>query len=317
MKKINKNIISFIFFIIIVLNVIFHMYFILIPIIILSIFLFIIYIINKNNKLLKSLKDKVFNHYLVEENIDEDSENTEDDNIDMNEHSILISSINNSTPILRLERRKKYLQIALNNSIEEAESIINLLPSTDRIIIEVGTPMIKRYGIKAIERIKSMLPAGTYIVADNKCADLASREVEMMAKAGANASTCLGIAPVETIDSFIAECKKYEIDSMLDMMNVEDSLSVLKKLKLLPSVVMLHRGVDETEKNHSKQIPLYQIKQIKGNFKVMVSVAGGDSIKEIQSSFFNDADIVVVWKNFYQSSTNTNELAKSFLREIK
>ena len=146
-----------------------------------------------------------------------------------------------------LEKRKKYLHIALNNSMDEARNIINQLPSSDRILIEVGTPMIKNYGVSAIEQIKSLAPTGTYIVADNKCTDLAAREVQMVAEAGANASTCLGIAPIETIDEFIKECDKAEIDSMIDMMNVEDSLSVLKKLKKLPDVVILHRGVDETE----------------------------------------------------------------------
>jgi 3-keto-L-gulonate-6-phosphate decarboxylase len=218
---------------------------------------------------------------------------------------------------IRLEKRKKYLHIALNSTLEEAGAIILQLPSSDRILIEVGTPLIKIHGIEAISLIKGIAPAGTYIVADNKCTDLAVREVEMMANAGANASTCLGIAPIETIDNFIEKCQRFNIDSMLDMMNVEDSLSVLKKLKKLPDVVILHRGVDETELTKEKQIPFYQIKQIKGSYNILVAVAGGDTIKEVQRAIFNDADIVVVWKNFYQSNTETTKLAESFLREIK
>jgi len=217
----------------------------------------------------------------------------------------------------RLQKRKKYLHIALNNSLEDARNIIQQLPSSGRILIEVGTPMIKHYGTDAIRQIKGWVTPGTYIVADNKCADLASREVEMTAQAGANASTCLGVAPIETIDSFIAECQKYNLDSMIDMMNVEDSLAVLKKLKKLPDVVILHRGVDETEVTRGKQIPLYQIKQIKGSYNLIVAVAGGDTIKEIQSALFNDADIVVVWKNFYQANNDTTQLANDFLKEIK
>ncbi len=217
----------------------------------------------------------------------------------------------------RLEKRKKYLHVALNSTLEEAREIISQLPTSDRILIEAGTPLIKMYGIKAVSRIKKMAPAGAYIVADNKCADLAAREVEMMANAGANAATCLGVAPIETIDRFIEECQKFNIDSMVDMMNVESALAVLKKLKKLPDVVMLHRGVDETEFSKEKQIPYYQIKQIKGNYNVLVAVAGGDTIREVQRAIFNDADIVVVWKNFYQPSAETAQLAKSFLKEIK
>jgi bifunctional enzyme Fae/Hps len=215
-----------------------------------------------------------------------------------------------------LNKRTKYLHIALNSTIEEAREIISQLPTSNKILIEVGTPLIKTYGIDAISEIKAVAPVGTYIVADNKCADLASREVEMMASAHANAATCLGVAPIETINSFIEECEKFNIDSMIDMMNVENALSVLKKLKKLPTVVILHRGVDESEFSKEKQIPYYQIKQIKGNYNILVAVAGGDTTKEIQRAIFNDADIVVVWKNFYQSSAETAQLAKSFLKEV-
>lgn len=234
-----------------------------------------------------------------------------------NQPIIPINILNVLHSKVRLEKRKKYLHIALNSTLIEAGEIISQLPTSDRILIEAGTPLIKIYGTEAISRIKALAPAGTYIVADNKCTDLAAREVEIMANAGANASTCLGVAPIETIDSFIEECQKFNIDSMVDMMNVENALSVLKKLKKLPDVVILHRGVDETEFSTEKQIPFYQIKQIKGNYDVLVAVAGGDTIREAQRAVFNDADIIVVWKNFYQSSTETAKLAKSFLQEIK
>lgn len=216
-----------------------------------------------------------------------------------------------------LKKRKKYLHIALNSNLEEAREIILQLPASDRILLEAGTPLIKIYGTKAISEIKKMAPFGTYIIADNKCADLAAREVEMMASAGANAATGLGVAPIETIDSFIEECQKFNIDSMIDMMNVESALLVLKKLKKLPDVVILHRGVDESEFSQEKQIPYYQIKQIKGNYDVLVAVAGGDTIREVEQAIFNDADIVVVWKNFYQPSAQTAQLAEDFLKEIK
>jgi 3-keto-L-gulonate-6-phosphate decarboxylase len=49
----------------------------------------------------------------------------------------------------------------------------------------------------------------------------------------------------------------------------------------------------------------------------MISVAGGDTIREVQRAIFNDADIVVVWKEFYRSTENTANLAREFLKEIK
>ncbi|MBP8591353.1 orotidine 5'-phosphate decarboxylase [Candidatus Shapirobacteria bacterium] len=217
----------------------------------------------------------------------------------------------------KLGKQQKYLQIALNSTLAEARKIISQLPISDRILLEVGTPLIKTYGVSAVSQIKAIAPQGVYIVADNKCADLASREVEMIASVGASAATCLGAAPVETIEGFIEDCQKFGIDSMVDMMNVDNPLAVLKELKKLPAVVILHRGVDESEFSKEKQIPFYQIKQIKGNYNVLVAVAGGDTIKEVQRAIFNDADIVVIWKNFYRSAYDTVQLAGSFLKEVK
>jgi bifunctional enzyme Fae/Hps len=215
-----------------------------------------------------------------------------------------------------LNRKQKYLQIALNSTPSEAREIIAQLPFSERILIEAGTPLIKIYGKSTISEIKLAAPPRTYIVADTKCADLALRDVKMAAEAGAKAVTCLGVAPIETINRFIEECKRQDIDSMIDMMNVPDPVSVLKKLKNPPDIVVLHRGVDETEFSKEKQIPFYQINQIKDNFDVLVSVAGGDTIDEVQRAILNGADIVVVWKAFYQSTTETPKLAEEFLKEI-
>lgn len=264
-----------------------------------------------------------------------------------------------------LNKRKRYLQIALNSNLEEAKNIISQLPVSDRILIEAGTPLIKEYGAHAIRRLRGwcqekmtfssirenilkphdsffslandiLAASGAdrhyserrnvsaqngflspYIVADLKTMDRGDREAELAAKAGASAAICLGEAPVETIDSFIGACKSYGIDSMVDMMNVEYPLAILRKLKIIPDVVIVHRGVDEEKFNKEKMIPLHEIHRIKGAYDILISIAGGDTIREVQRAIFNDADIVVVWKEFYQSTADTANLAKEFLKEIK
>lgn len=219
-----------------------------------------------------------------------------------------------------LNRKNRYLQIALNSNLSEALAIISQLPADERILIEAGTPLIKEFGTSAISLLyrawkqKVFFP---YIVADLKAMDRGEREVKIAKKAGASAAVVLGQAPIETIDCFIENCNKYGLDSMVDMMNVEQPVKVLRKLKKLPDVVILHRGVDEETFNKSKPIPYLQINKIRSLFDVMISVAGGDTIREVQRAFFNSADIVVVWKAFYQSSANTVELAREFLKEIK
>ena len=109
-----------------------------------------------------------------------------------------------------LSQKKHYLQIALNSTLDEARRIIEVLPPSDRIIIEAGTPLIKEYGSDAISELHSLwnsrlygMDTKPYIVADLKCMDRGEREVNIAASSGASAAVVLGIAPVETINSFL------------------------------------------------------------------------------------------------------------------
>jgi 3-keto-L-gulonate-6-phosphate decarboxylase len=150
-----------------------------------------------------------------------------------------------------------------------------------------------------------------------KTMDRGYDEVRMCALSGASAVIALGSAPIETLNVFIAACDEYGIDAMIDMMNVEYPVSVLRALKKQPRVVVLHRGVDEERDNKQKMLPLHEIRRVKGAYNMLVSVAGGDTAREIQSAAFNDADIVVVWKSVYERNEKTLEVVESFLKTIK
>lgn len=267
-----------------------------------------------------------------------------------------------------LNRKQKYLQIALNSNLMDAHSIINQIPLDERIIIEAGTPLIKAYGLEAIQKIRfwwdqkvlalsSEIPGDSkamrfslagllvgsvlksmkeraaekkkvnseknrkifspYIVADLKCMDRGEREVEIAQEGGADAAVALGHAPPETLDAFIEECESRNLDSMIDMMNVDFPLNIIRQLKKPPEVVILHRGVDEESFNPESEIPYHEIQRIKSEYDIMVAVAGGDTFQEVQRAVFNDADIVVVWKSFYKSTAETAKLAEEFLKEIR
>ncbi len=228
-------------------------------------------------------------------------------------------------PTSRLNPKKRYLQVALNSTLEDAYEIISQLPISDRIIVEAGTPLIKRYGEAGIRQIREwyeqhlfgQIEIFPYVVADLKTMDRGETEVEIAARGGASAAIALGIAPIETLNSFVEKCEEHGLDAMIDMMNVEFPLSVLRALKKIPPVVIIHRGVDEENFNREKQIHLHEIRRIKGNYNIMISIAGGDTPREVQRSIFNDADIVVIWKSVFQKTDETVALIEGFLKEIK
>jgi len=215
--------------------------------------------------------------------------------------------------------RKKYLQIAFNSSTWEALNMINNFPENDQFVIEIGTPLIKEKGMEAVRSIANAwryhVGESAIIVADMKCMDRGSTEVAMAAQAGANALTCLGLAPLETIESFIVNCREYDVASMVDMLNVQFPFEILKDLKIKPDVVVLHRGVDEAETEVA--LPYYEISRIKGAYSnILVSLAGGETPKDIRRTFFNGADIAIVWKDFNNTSFS-KELFSKYLENFK
>lgn len=192
---------------------------------------------------------------------------------------------------MELQHKTRYLQLAFNHDSALVARLLPRIPRDERIIIEAGTPYIKREGDRAIRMIRSMWSG--YVVADLKTMDGAAEEVEEAAQSGANGATVLGAAPVETIDTFIEACEETGMDAFIDMIGVDDPLKVLRKLKKAPAVVVLHRGRDE-ETSRSKVIKYVHIKRVRSKFDVIISAAGGIDLKEAQSAAFNGANIITV-----------------------
>jgi 3-keto-L-gulonate-6-phosphate decarboxylase len=156
-----------------------------------------------------------------------------------------------------------------------------------------------------------------YIVADLKCMDRGESEVQIAKDGGASAAVVLGQAPIETINSFVGACASSGLDSMVDMMNIDQPIKILRRLRKPPTVVVLHRGVDEERFSKDKPIPYIQINKVRSSYNVMIAIAGGDTIREVERAIFNDADIVVVWKEFYKPGAATGQLAQDFLKKIR
>ena len=222
--------------------------------------------------------------------------------------------------MLRLDSGKRYFQIAFNYEMGLVERILPSLPRDERILVEAGTPFIKRYGEAGIRRIKELWPG--YVVADIKTVDGAFQEVEEAYHAGASAATVIGTASTETIDLFIKTCDEFGMDSMVDMLNIDRVMRVLWPLKKPPSVVVIHRGRDE-ESSFGSVIKYKQVSKVKGKYDVMVSAAGGVDLRESRSAIFNGADIVVAnlvrpgdpWAGI-STAEDIAEMAQRFLQTI-
>ncbi|MFH1834661.1 MAG: bifunctional 5,6,7,8-tetrahydromethanopterin hydro-lyase/3-hexulose-6-phosphate synthase [Methanobacteriota archaeon] len=197
--------------------------------------------------------------------------------------------------------RPPYLQIALDQtSISAARKIVEQIPHSDNIILEVGTPLLKGEGVKAISALREVTP-NIFMIADLKTMDVGQVEVDLAFDETADAVAVAGQASIEVIDKFIYEARRLSVYSILDTLNVKDPVKLLKSLKELPDIVELHRGIDEEGgKEHDWQT----IEKIKTAFKgkkLLVSVAGGIEPKNALEALKAGADIIVVGRYVTQS----------------
>ncbi|VUT24215.1 MAG: Bifunctional enzyme Fae/Hps [Candidatus Methanolliviera sp. GoM_oil] len=207
-----------------------------------------------------------------------------------------------------------YLQVALDlTDIDKALSVVSQLPDSDHLILEAGTPLIKRYGIDVVSRLRENKP-GIFIVADLKTLDTGNLEVRMTADASADAVVISGLAPVSTIEKSIKEAKKTGIYSAIDMLNVKDPLEVLKSLSMNPDVVEIHRAIDN-ESSEKERWDL--IEKIKKEFSgILVGVAGGIRPENCQEALESGADILIAGRAI-TAAKDVEGAARKFLKVFK
>jgi len=198
--------------------------------------------------------------------------------------------------------RPPYLQIALDApSLEGAKKVIAALPGSDRIILEVGTPLIKRYGTRIIGELRQTAK-DKFIIADLKTLDVGKVEVDIAYEDSADAVVAAGLAPPETLDATVHEARRMGIYAVIDMLNVEDVLAKLKSLKDLPDVVILHRGIDQES---GRTCGLERIQMIRkafpNNKKLLIAVAGGIVPETAKEALEQGADILIVGRYVTQS----------------
>jgi bifunctional enzyme Fae/Hps len=220
-----------------------------------------------------------------------------------------------------LDDKVRYLQIAFNYDTGLVRRILPSIVESDRILIEAGTPYIKREGMNGVRMIRRLWRGK--IVADLKTVDGALGEVDMARSAGANAVTVLGNSPTESLNLFIERCQRLGMISMIDMLGVAEPLDVMRRLRKPPDVVVLHRGRDE-EGTRGKLIQYRHVTRIRSKFDVLISAAGGVDIKEARSAIFNGANIVVAnlvrpsdpWTGITTDS-DVGAMARQFLETIE
>ncbi|HOB59537.1 MAG TPA: bifunctional 5,6,7,8-tetrahydromethanopterin hydro-lyase/3-hexulose-6-phosphate synthase [Methanoregulaceae archaeon] len=206
-----------------------------------------------------------------------------------------------------------YLQVALDLvDMNKVSSVLSELPENDHLIIEAGTPLIKKFGLEIIPEIRKFRP-NAFIIADMKILDTGNLEARMAADASADAVVISGLAPTSTLEKAIAEAKKTGIYSVIDMLNVPDPVKVIKGLKVKPDIVELHRAIDAEDTAHAwGNIPA--LKKAAGG-RLLVATAGGIRVDVVKDAVKAGADIIVVGRAI-TASKDIHTAADLFLEQL-
>jgi bifunctional enzyme Fae/Hps len=198
--------------------------------------------------------------------------------------------------------RPPYLQIALDNpNIDMIKRVVSQLPRNDSILLEAGTPLIKRYGVGVIRELREA-SRDSFIIADLKTMDVGKVEVDMAFDETADAVCCAGAASSATIDEFVYETKRLGIYSFVDMMEVQDPVAKLKALERPPDGVILHRAIDVEQRGGEPRWGyIGEIREAFKEKRVLMAVAGGIRPNTARIALDAGADILIVGRYITQS----------------
>lgn len=207
--------------------------------------------------------------------------------------------------------RPPYIQVALDHPVLEKQmKVVKELPKSDRILLEVGTPFLKKYGVESIKKIRE-LAKDKFIVADLKTLDVGKLEVDFAFDATADAVVASGLASTASLDKFILEAQRLGIHAFVDTMEVANPIEKLRSLMQTPDVVIIHRAIDVEQSTEGDQSPDAQQRQrwalvpkikelyasqkkLSGRDRVLVAVAGGIEPSSASYALEQGADILIV-----------------------
>ena len=206
-----------------------------------------------------------------------------------------------------------YLQVAMDLvDMGKVAQVLKEVPQNDHVIIEAGTPLIKKFGLNVIGEIRKLRP-NAFIIADMKILDTGNLEARMAADATADAVVVSGLAPTSTIEKAVAEARKVGIYSIIDMLNVQNPVKLIEKLKVKPDIVELHRAIDTEDTAHAWG-DIAAMKKAAGG-KLLVATAGGIRVEVVKDALKAGADILVVGRGI-TASKDIEHAANEFIEQL-
>ena len=165
------------------------------------------------------------------------------------------------------------LQLALDSSkSQEAKRILEKVSNLVDIV-EVGTPLLMKEGVKVVTEIKNAYPQ-LEVLADLKIMDAGDIEARIGFEAGADIVTVLGAAHDVTIRRAVDEARTLGRQVMIDLIAVSDIQTRTNQLDAIaPDYCCVHTAFDLQDRGMD---PLSEIQLVQSALKqTKMAVAGG------------------------------------------
>lgn len=187
---------------------------------------------------------------------------------------------------------RSQLQVALDDiTLEDALLLLEKI-HTSIDIVEVGTPLMMKYGMEAVCKLKGRFPE-VNVLCDAKIMDAGSYEAQLTFDAGADYVTVLGVTDDLTIKDCVTAAKKHNRKVMVDMICVNNLKERIRTLETLGvDVIAVHTGVDQQAAGRT---PLDDLKEMRKHVtSTAIAVAGGITIHTLDAYLQYQPDIIIV-----------------------
>ncbi|WP_226672110.1 3-hexulose-6-phosphate synthase [Rossellomorea aquimaris] len=182
------------------------------------------------------------------------------------------------------------IQVALDRLTRE--ECFQILEKTGPYVdwIEVGTGVIKEYGMTIIREIREKYP-DKMIVADMKTCDAGKHETIQAFDAGADITTVMAFSADKTITDTLEVAASRGKRVMIDLLGVSENKRVQELQELGVSLVSLHIGKDMQETGEGTDNLFDLIHGISG---LETAVAGGITLETLPSIVEKRPDTVII-----------------------
>lgn len=205
------------------------------------------------------------------------------------------------------------LQAAIDRvSLERADEIISLTAGYADII-EVGTSLIKDFGLEGSVRILKEKYPSLCILADIKTCDEGAYEFRKTYEAGGDIPTVMGFSSIDTIKACQEVAAEFHKEYMIDLLEVSDEKAAVLKSMFPEAIFCIHLPADNKGKG-LEELVTRMCSQLTGIQKI--AAAGGVTLETIDIMKKAGVDIVIVGSAIHKAE-NITEAAKIFAAAIR